>query len=285
MMQKLVLSVTFIVMISMSPVFALEEMSSQRITLMTDKLAYNEGDVITITGNVEKVVAGLDVSLQIFFEKNLLEIAQVAVSKDGKFTKTFVASGPMWENEGSVIIKATYGKDTNTELGFKFFKETGTRYTSNYEVDIIDGGTFDVRYSMKGGVVNFMSVDTDDLSLNIEINTDTNGSLSLEIPRDAIDSIKKDGSDDKFIILIYKLNQENPVQTDFRLIETTSEIRSIYIPLKSGDSKIQIIGTQVIPEFGTIAVIILAVAITSIIVLSAKTKLSIMPKLWLFFIN
>ena len=72
MMQKLVLSVTFIVMISMSPVFALEEMSSQRITLMTDKLAYNEGDVITITGNVEKVVAGLDVSLQIFFEKNLL---------------------------------------------------------------------------------------------------------------------------------------------------------------------------------------------------------------------
>ena len=50
------------------------------------------------------------------------------------------------------------------------------------------------------------------------------------------------------------------------------------MPIKDGDSKIQIIGTHVVPEFGTIAAIILAVAITSIIVLSAKTKLPIFTK-------
>ena len=50
------------------------------------------------------------------------------------------------------------------------------------------------------------------------------------------------------------------------------------IPFYNGSEEIEIIGTFVIPEFGTIAAIILAVAITSIIVLSAKTRLSIIPK-------
>ncbi|RNJ74796.1 MAG: PEFG-CTERM sorting domain-containing protein, partial [Nitrosopumilus sp. D6] len=40
----------------------------------------------------------------------------------------------------------------------------------------------------------------------------------------------------------------------------------------------EVIGTYVIPEFGAIAVIILAVAIISIIAVSARSKLSIMPR-------
>jgi predicted secreted protein with PEFG-CTERM motif len=42
---------------------------------------------------------------------------------------------------------------------------------------------------------------------------------------------------------------------------------------------IEIIGTFVIPEFGTIAVMILIIAIISVIAISAKSRLSIMPKL------
>ncbi len=41
---------------------------------------------------------------------------------------------------------------------------------------------------------------------------------------------------------------------------------------------VEVIDGTVIPEFGTIAALILAVAIISIIVVSAKTRLSIMPK-------
>ena len=43
--------------------------------------------------------------------------------------------------------------------------------------------------------------------------------------------------------------------------------------------KIEIVGTHVIPEFGTIAMIVLAVAIVSIIAVSAKSRLSIMPRI------
>jgi len=45
-----------------------------------------------------------------------------------------------------------------------------------------------------------------------------------------------------------------------------------------GDEKISIVGSWAIPEFGTIAVMILVVAIVSIIIVSAKTKLSLVPR-------
>jgi len=268
-------------MISVFPVFGQEALSGQKITMNTDKTAYNDGDVITLTGSVDKVVAGLDMSIQIFSEvdgiTNLVEIAQVTVTEDGQFTKIFVAKGSQWQNEGNVIIKATYGQESN-ELAVKFFIQSGTDFSSSYEVDIPQGGTFDVNYNMKGGVIRAIGVNQHDLSLDITIDTDTNGALSIEIPRDGMDSVDGNGLDMDFIVLIYRPG-ENPVQTDYNEIEKTDQTRSLYVPIKNGDSKIQIIGTHVVPEFGTIAAIILAVAITSIIVLSAKTKLSIMPKL------
>jgi predicted secreted protein with PEFG-CTERM motif len=41
---------------------------------------------------------------------------------------------------------------------------------------------------------------------------------------------------------------------------------------------VEVVDGHVIPEFGTIAVMILVVAIVSIIIVSAKTKLSLVPK-------
>jgi len=46
----------------------------------------------------------------------------------------------------------------------------------------------------------------------------------------------------------------------------------------AGAEKIEIIGTFVVPEFGAIAALILAVAIISIIAVFAKSRLSIMPR-------
>tara|TARA_B100000929_G_scaffold135646_1_gene107394 strand:+ start:128 stop:940 length:813 start_codon:yes stop_codon:yes gene_type:complete len=264
------------------PAFAQEQLSGQEIILETDKTAYYEGDVITITGYVSKVISGLDMSIQIFSEgttsTNLVEIAQINVSEDGEFTKTFRATGPQWQSEGTIVIKATYGAKSN-ELNVKFFKQTGTSFTSDYEVDIPQGGTFDIEYTLKGGVLTLMELDQENLSLEINMNTDSDGALDIQIPRSSIDSLDESGFDENFIVLIYTNGELYPIQTEYNEIETNSESRSLYIPIKDGDYKIQVIGTHVVPEFGTIAAIILAVAITSIIVLSAKTRLNIIPKL------
>jgi len=259
--------------------FGQEELGAQKITLSSDNTAYQEGDVITITGTIEKVLPGMPVSLQVFFEKNLIQVSQVNVSQDGKFTDTFTAAGPQWQNEGVVIIKANYGGETSTELNIQFFKNTSGEYTSNYEVKIPDAGTFDVRYTMKGGVISSMELNQRNLSLMINIETNSDGNLNINLPRDSIDSKTSNGQDIDFIVLMYEGNNEVPVQTDFKKIQSDSEFRSIDIPVKNGDTRIEIVGTHVVPEFGTIAMIVLAVAIVSIIAVSAKSRLSIMPRI------
>ena len=54
--------------------------------------------------------------------------------------------------------------------------------------------------------------------------------------------------------------------------------RTLTIPVSAGAQEIEIFGTFIVPEFGTIAILILAAAIVSIIVVSGRTRLSIMPR-------
>ncbi|MBT6646530.1 MAG: PEFG-CTERM sorting domain-containing protein [Thaumarchaeota archaeon] len=265
----------------MMPVaFAQEEMlSNQKIVLIADNTAYQEGDVITITGSVEKVIPGMPISLQIFFEKNLIQVSQVRVSQDGEFTDTFTAAGPQWHNEGNVIIRANYGGDASTELIISFFKDTSGEYLSTFEVKIPGAGTFDVQYTMKGGVVTGMELIQNDLSLEIDILTESDGILDINLSRESIDSLSNAGQDIDFIVSIYEKDSDIPTQTDYIKIKADDSHRAMSIPVKDGDETIRIIGTHVVPEFGTIAMIVLAVAIVSIIAVSAKSRLSIMPRI------
>ena len=279
-MLKSVFFILLSLTIMMPVAFAQEEMlSNQKIVLIADNTAYQEGDVITITGSVEKVIPGMPISLQIFFEKNLIQVSQVRVSQDGEFTDTFTAAGPQWHNEGNVIIRANYGGDASTELIISFFKDTSGEYLSTFEVKIPGAGTFDVPYSMKGGVVSSMELVQRNLSLQIGIITETDGLLDINLSRDNIDSISNEGYDIDFIVLIYEKDSNAPIQTDYKKIETDGVYRSISIPIKNGDERVEIVGTHVVPEFGTIAMIVLAVAIVSIIAVSAKSRLSIIPRI------
>ena len=61
----------------------------------------------------------------------------------------------------------------------------------------------------------------------------------------------------------------------YREITTNSEARTITIEFEEGDSDIEIIGTFVVPEFGSIAIIILFVGIISTIFLSSKFQIPI----------
>jgi hypothetical protein len=92
--QKINLFIIFSLVLTMPLAFSQgEPLGAQKITLMSDNIAYQEGDVITITGTIEKIIPDMRVSLQIFFEKNLIQISQVKVSQEGKFTDTFTAKG------------------------------------------------------------------------------------------------------------------------------------------------------------------------------------------------
>ena len=259
--------------------FGMEESSSQKIELKTDNSAYAEGDYITVTGSIEKVVPDTPITLQLFYGKNLIVIDQVNVSQNGEFTNTFYAGGELWKNEGTYTIIANYGEFTETEINIDFFKDTSGIYLMNYEVKIPDAGTFDIPYTMKGGKISLITLDQKNLSLVIDITTNSDGVLDLKLVRNSIDSFSNNKVDIDFIVLIYEDKSTLPIQTQYKKIETDDSFRAISIPIKKGDGKIEIIGTSVVPEFGTIAMIVLAVGIVSIIAVSSKSRLSIMPRI------
>ena len=267
-------SLLFLILISsmsVNSVFA-QEISGQKISITTDNTAYEEGDIITVTGSIEKIIPGTPIILQIFIERTQVDVAQIDVSSQGDFSTTFVASGPLWSNDGDVSIRASYGT-MFAETNFTFFSQVKEdTFLLNQEVEIPNEGTFDVPYTMKGGTVQSILLNQENLGLDININTTSDGSITLELNRNYIDSIKPDGTNEDFIIIVYNLQVNEPVQTEFLDLESTDESRVIQIPIKSGDNLIQIIGTFVIPEFGTITQFVLIIAILSIIIITAKTK-------------
>jgi len=137
---------------------------------------------------------------------------------------------------------------------------------SSDNVSVIHLEDYNVYYKITGGKILKIIPDVESTSLIIHIETWGDGELMITLPKEVIDT--DEGS---FFILV---DGEETVYYS----QDESDSRTLIIPFYNGSEIIEIIGTFVIPEFGTIAAIILAVAITSIIVLSAKTRLSIIPR-------
>jgi len=115
-----------------------------------------------------------------------------------------------------------------------------------------------------------MLIDKDIFALIVIIESENDGSITLEMPRDAFDAKKQDQTDDTFIIII------DGIEVPYQETVTNTNSRIITINFEEGDSDIEIIGTTIIPEFGTIAVMILAVGIiTTIIVTKNRFQIPI----------
>ena len=274
-MYKIIFLIFLISTFSISPIFAQEQLGVKQLNVFTDNTAYSTGDIITITGTVEKIIPGTPIILQIFHEKTQVRIDQLQVSQNGKFTTTVKAEGELWNNDGIITIKISYGS-RNTEIAFDFFIKTSeSNLITNAVVNIPDSGTFDIPYRIKGGMVETITLNQNNLGLDLKINMTSDGFITLQLYREYIDSIKNTGGDEDFIIVIFNSENNNPIQSEFRQIESTDESRTIEIPLKNGDTDLQIIGTHVVPEFGTITAIVLAVAIIAIIGVTTKSRLQL----------
>ncbi len=249
-----------------TPSFAQESLLSVNVS----NNSFEEGETIVIYGKVSTIILETPVTIQIFNEGNLIEIAQLVVAQDGSFTTTILAEGGQWQNEGDYTVRAFYGEGNIAEASFEFFKQFAIVDTTDFfEVDASPYGTFDVEYIIRGGTVKDMIVDPEIFALIVIIESTGDGSLTLDLPRESIDAKKSDGSDDIFIITI------DDMEVSYEELITNEKTRTITIQFEEGDSDIIVIGTQIIPEFGTIASLILAVSIISVIILSTKKKMQI----------
>lgn len=251
-------------------VFTLPAFAESLISVETDANSYKEGETIVISGKVSTIITGTPVTMQIFGQDNLVDIAQITVAEDGNYSHTVRAEGPLWSKAGEYTIRVSFGEGNIAETQFTFSPKTETSETKTFEVDAGNHGTFDVEYSIEGGTVKDMLVDEDIFALIVMIESTDDGSISLEIPRYALDAKKQDETDDIFIIII------DGIEAPYQETITDSNSRVITINFEQGDSDIEIIGTTIIPEFGTIAMMILAIGIiTTIFVTKNKFQMHI----------
>jgi len=238
------------------------------ISVQTDDTSYDEGDTIIVSGQIKTIIGNTPVTLQLFKDGNMVEIAQIIVSEDGNYSYTILAEGSMWQNQGEYVVKVTYGEGNIAETIFSYTPDSEVLTTTNiFEVDAGNSGTFDLPYTIRGGTLSTIYIDENIFGLVVEINAPDNGKIILDLPRKYIDAEKQNGKDEVFIILIEKQNGD-VVETTYKEETSYSEIRTLSIDFEEGDSKIQIIGTYVIPEFGTIVMIILTMGIMASVLLT-----------------
>jgi len=119
--------------------------------------------------------------------------------------------------------------------------------------------------TLTSGVIHHIGGNTDDATLLVHLfGADDDGELKITLNSDIITPFD-DGS---YFVLV------DSEETEFEQMGNT-----LHIEYSAGAEKIEIVGSHVVPEFGTIAMIVLAVAIVSIIVLTTKTRATLIPKL------
>ena len=268
---------------AISPVFG----ENGSVVVSTDKSSYSESDLILISGEIKYIALGDQLSLIIQAPNgNIVQLDQMTVGSDKKFSTEINPNGPYWKTSGTYTILITQNENNQATMSFEF---TGITSSSVNEVEggVVEGGvvansiitattitiqgsTDLISYEIINGKLINVIPDIDAVSLLVHIESIDDGSITLTIPRSVLDATINNG-DDQFFVLV------DGEEVDFEEIITATD-RTLTINFLAGTEEIEIIGTFVIPEFGTIAAMILAVAIISIIAISSKSRLSIVPR-------
>lgn len=243
------------------------------ISVWVDKEEYTHEDMIMLTGyvaNPDSAGTGATSQVTIMVRNSIgsiVTIGQIDVKEDKTFEKSLNTAGRLWAYDGVYTINVQQGHNKNkvqVDLvgGIQQPTIPGSADNGCTENDLVIMKSMCVPYTIEGGTVTSAEVNMEDMSLVISIDATDSGILTLTPASSVIDGI--------FMVLL-----DNEESNDYMM----SEDGTITIPFEPGTNIIEIIGTYVIPEFGTIAVMILAAAIVSIIAISARSRLSIvMPR-------
>ena len=247
------------------------------ITMETDNAVYDHASVITVTGHVEPVDPnGSDVTIIIVraVPSGIAGIAQVSVNSDGDFSTTINTATGSMKYDTTYLIKAQYVDAeitvsielTAADETYSSESVTATTVTPETETslsELVGGGPIEYDLTCSATSPTFWP-NADDSTLEIHMEATHDGILTITLHEEVI----KPFGDGTFFVFVNGEEVQDFVQDGNTLI----------IPCKAGDEKIEIVGSWAVPEFGTIAAMILVVAIVAIIAVSAKTKLSLVPK-------
>ena len=258
-------------------VFA-QQNQGMAITATADK----GSNTITVTG---KTISSLtDVTFRVTSPSgnNVVTIDQLTPDDDGNFVKGFVI-GPTWNEDGFYEITAMQGIGSNS------------LYTLDVLVEVVNGmaeRTSVTESNMEWVFTPNENNATTDAGLLLDEIIIVNGSTMFEVT-----GITDRVSQDIVVTVtapngnVVTVDQISPM-LDGNFAAEISVGGSLWKqdgfytviaqqfddPKYTASTQVDILDGKVVPEFGTIAAMILAVAIISIIAISAKSRLGIIPR-------
>ena len=261
-------------------------------SIQQDAFAQNQGmsitatadkgsDTIMIVGQTISEITDVTIIVTSPSGNNVVAIDQISPDS-GNFDTEFKV-GPTWSEDGFYTITASQSVVQNS------------LYTLNVEVEVINGMVVNDTFATESNIESdvFISEPKETRDSGLEINaeaemgsdmieiTGTTDRLSTDItltvvaPNGNIVSIDQvsPGLNGEFTSV---LTTGGPLWTQDGIYTVTA--KQIDSSAYTDSTEVDIKDGLVVPEFGTIAAMILAVAIVSIIAVSSKSRLSIMPR-------
>ena len=235
--------------------------------------AEGSGDTIDVSGTTDR--NDLDVTIVLKSGNGIHDVAQSSVS-DGSYSATFNVSNL---SDGAYTIAANQGSSSKYNLSVSVDVSDGTSTSSasvSNQVAAAEEEAGSVEAVAAGGLTLTASGVEGSTTIDVSGTTDRSDDITIKViaPNGnvvAADQISPSGG--SFMTTV-ETGGALWSQDGMYTISAFQGAASNY----QTSAEIEIIDGHVIPEFGVIAAMILAVAIVSIIVVTAKTRLSIVPR-------
>ncbi|MGI0010988.1 MAG: PEFG-CTERM sorting domain-containing protein [Nitrosopumilaceae archaeon] len=249
--KKILIYSVFVFLIMYVPENTIAQLSSDEITASTNSLSYKPGEKVAITGTIKNVISGNPVTILIRNPiQNVYAVGQVKIHNN-VFVHDFLISDN--SKPGTYTVDIKHGEQS---ARLQFTVSSGLIQNISVESSFI---------KVRGDVLGLIKyknvhISPQENSITIQLSIDSPIDpipQEFEIPKEVIDAEQS---------LIIEIDEKT---LDCSETETgKSRILDCFIPQSARELKI--IGTSVIPEFGSVALLVLVLSIASLI---AYTKI------------
>jgi len=259
--------------LTISPSFAQQYQSGMEVSLSAEQ----GSTMVTLTGFTS--ILSEDVAITVTSPNgNIVTIEQVSPDRNGNFMAVLKTSSILWKQDGTYIVTIQQSERNLYKFRLPVQVIGGTtQFTSvsdsSLATHVTSGVPFQEARYLHLDVVAVIGETT----IDVRGQTDRPDDVTIKVtaPNGNIVSIDQitPNPDGSFLTVLHT-DSDLWKQDGFYTITAQQGESSLY----TDSADVEIVDGVIIPEFGAIAALVLAVAIISIIAVTAKTRLSIIPK-------
>jgi hypothetical protein len=263
----------------------LDEVTVLKLTVNTDRDIYYPGDKAIVSGFVapDILTAGQQVVLFIHDPHGAIVRSDLVLPySNGTFWYEMPIGGQLGKSVGHYRVVANYMGKYQSETEFQLTSGEGGDYrcilrTCIFELHFNNNSTYQISYRMSGVIQN-ITVDVVSKSLLVDtLVYARSSSLRISLPSNLINAAELDQNGVQklynFTVLVNGDNAEQVEEIEHGQDPVyPNDYREIYISeLQQGQNRVQIIGTWVAPEFGSLVIVVAAAAsIVSVMILLSR---------------